>query len=200
MPAGAELEWPTQVTDTLASQSHALIQAVVALGGAVGWLSPPPRGETDAWLAGLIADVAAGNAALCTAWRAGDLLAMGGWRRDEVGYFHHLAELVKIMVHPRARGLRLGRVVSEALLGHASRAGIETMHLGVRGNNHLAIELYEDLGFTEWGRLPNVIEVGDERYDDVRMYRRLNQPAGLIFRGSLGQGPGYSPPKRRPVT
>ncbi len=69
------------------------------------------------------------------------------------------------------------------------------MHLGVRGNNHLAIELYEDLGFTEWGRLPNVIEVGDERYDDVRMYRRLNQPAGLVFRGSAGRG--RATPRRR---
>jgi ribosomal protein S18 acetylase RimI-like enzyme len=26
-----------------------------------------------------------------------------------------------------------------------------------RGNNHGAIELYEQLGFREWGRQPNVI-------------------------------------------
>ena len=199
MPAGVDLEWPTEVTDTLAGQSHALIQAVVGLGGAIGWLTVAPRAETDAWLAGMIADVAAGDGALCTAWQGGQMVAMGGWRRDELSYLHHLAELVKIMVHPAARGQRLGRIVSEALLGHASRVGIETVHLAVRGNNHLAIELYQDLGFTEWGRLPNVLEIGSERYDDVRMYRRLNRPAGLIFRGSSGQGPGYSPPQRRPV-
>jgi ribosomal protein S18 acetylase RimI-like enzyme len=199
VPAGADLEWPTEVTEALAGQCHTLIGVVVGLGGAVGWLSPPARAVTDAWLAGMIADVTAGDGALCTAWRDGQLVAMGGWRRDEADYLHHLAELIKIMVHPAARGLRLGRTVSEALLGHASRAGIETMHLGVRGNNHLAIELYTELGFTEWGRLPNVIEVGAERYDDIRMYRRLNQPAHLVFRGSSGQGPGYSPPRRRPA-
>jgi len=199
VPAADDLVWPAEVTEPLAAQCHALIEAVVGLGGAVGWLAPPPRAETDAWLAGMIADVAAGDGALCTAWQDGRMTAMGGWRRDEVGYLHHLAELIKIMVHPRARGRRLGRTVSEALLSHASGAGIEVVHLGVRGNNHLAIELYEDLGFTEWGRLPNVIEVGAERYDDVRMYRRLNQPAHLVFRGSSGRGPGYSPPQRRPV-
>ena len=104
MPPADDLVWPGEVTEPLAVQCHALIGAVVGLGGAVGWLSPPPRSETDRWLAGMIADVAAGDGALCTAWQDGRLAAMGGWRRDEVGYLHHLAELVKIMVHPRARG------------------------------------------------------------------------------------------------
>jgi len=198
--AGLDLAWPTQVTETLAGQSHTLIQAVVSLGGAIGWLSPPPRAETDEWLAGMIAAVTAGDGALGTVWRDGQMVAMGGWRRDEAGYLWHLAELVKIMVHPRARGMRLGRTVTEALINSACRAGIETMHLGVRGNNHLAIELYAELGFQEWGRLPNVIEAGDERFDDIRMFLRLNQPAHLILRGSSGLGPGYSPPRRRPVT
>jgi hypothetical protein len=68
----------------------------------------------------------------------------------------------------------------------------------VRGNNHLAIQLYEELGFAEWGRLPDVIEVGDERFDDVRMYLKLSTPAHLILRGSRPSGPGSSPRRRRP--
>jgi hypothetical protein len=68
----------------------------------------------------------------------------------------------------------------------------------VRGNNHLAIQLYEELGFVEWGRLPDVIEVGDERFDDVRMYLRLSRPTHVILRGSDPSGPGSSPRKRRP--
>ena len=136
------------------AQCHALIEAVVGLGGAVGWLSPPPRAETDAWLAGMIARRRRGRRRAVHRVAGRQLVAMGGWRRDQVGYCRHLAELVKIMVDPRARGLRLGRVVSEALLATASAAGIETMHLGVRGNNHLAIQLYADLGFAEWGGCP----------------------------------------------
>jgi ribosomal protein S18 acetylase RimI-like enzyme len=197
--AGLDLVWPTEVSDVLADQSHALIRAVAELRAAIGWLSPPSRAETDEWLERVVAAVAVGDGAICTVWRDGLLIAMGVWRRDEAIYFRHLAELAKIMVHPRARGERLGRVVTGALIDSASRAGIETLHLGVRGNNHLAIELYEELGFREWGRLPNVIEAGNERFDDVRMFLKLNQPRHLILRGSPHCGPGFSPPRRRPV-
>jgi hypothetical protein len=109
-----------------------------------------------------------------------------------------MAELAKVMAHPRARGLGLGAAVTKALIDSATQAGIETLQLGVRGNNHLAIELYEDLGFKVWGRLPNVIEVGDERFDDVRMFLELGRPAHLVLRGRLPCGPGASPSRREP--
>ena len=197
MATESGLVWPTGMTDELARQSHALIGTVTGLGGAIGWMSPPTRAETDQWLAGVFASVAAGDGALCTAWRDGRLVAMGAWLRDQVPYFRHLAELVKIMVDPRARGAGLGRLVTRALIASAAAAGIETLVLGVRGNNHLAIQLYAELGFAEWGRLPDVIEVGDERFDDVRMYLKLGGPAHLIMRGSHPSGPGSSPRRRQ---
>jgi ribosomal protein S18 acetylase RimI-like enzyme len=196
--AEAEFTWPARMTAELAEQSHALIGAVTALGGAIGWLSPPPRAQADDWLAGMLASVAAGDGAVCTAWLDGRLVAMGAWRREEAAYFRHMAELLKIMVHPQARGQRLGLGVTQALIASAASAGIETLHLGVRGNNHLAIQLYEEAGFAEWGRLPDVIEVGDERFDEVRMYLRLSSAAHLILRGSGPSGPGSSPRKPRP--
>ena len=195
----AKLTWPDALTGELAEQSHALIGVVTAAGGAIGWMSPPLQAETDEWLAGVLASVASGDAAMCAAWQDGQLVAMGLWRREEVSYFWHMAELAKIMVHPRARGQRLGQVVTQALIASATDAGIETLQLGVRGNNHLAIQLYEEAGFTVWGRLPDVIEVGDERFDDIRMYRKLNRPAHLIPRGSQPGGPGSSPLRPGPA-
>ncbi len=96
------------------------------------------------------------------------------------------------MAHPGSRGLGLGRVVTEALIDDATKAGIESVQLGVRGNNHLAVELYRSLGFEIWGTLPNVIAVGEERFDDVRMHRTLARPAGVRLRGSDADGPGGS--------
>lgn len=154
MTAESGLAWPTSMTDELARQSHLLIGAVTRLGGAIGWMSPPTRAETDEWLAGVFTSIAAGDGALCTAWRDDRLVAMGAWLRDQVPYFRHLAELVKIMVDPRARGARLGGLVTQALIASAAAAGIETLVLGVRGNNHLAIELYAELGFVEWAGSP----------------------------------------------
>jgi ribosomal protein S18 acetylase RimI-like enzyme len=194
--AGVDLTWPAGPTAELAGQAHALIGSVTALGGAIGWMSPPSRAETDEWLAGVLASVAAGDAAMCAARLDDRLVAMGLWRREEAAYFRRMAELLKIMVHPQARGRRLGLRVTRALVTNAAAAGIETLHLGVRGNNHLAIQLYEEAGFAEWGRLPDVIEVGDERFDEVRMYLRLTRPAHLKLRGSRPSGPGSS--QRRP--
>lgn len=95
--------WPGEVTGELAEQCCALIGAVSGLGGAIGWIDPPSRAETDDWLSGVIAAVAAGDGAMCTAWREGQLAAIGLWRRDQASYFRHMAELAKLMVHPRAR-------------------------------------------------------------------------------------------------
>jgi ribosomal protein S18 acetylase RimI-like enzyme len=185
------------MTPALAEAVHELIGLVVGLGGAVGWFSPPPRAETDDWLAGVLAANAAGEGALCTAWRDSRLAAMGLWRREQAHFRRHSAELAKIMVAPQARGGRLGLLVTQQLVATATRAGIETLTLGVRGNNHLAIQLYAELGFVEYSRLPDSLEVGDDRFDDVRMYRKLAVPAHLTLRGSAPSGLGYSPPARR---
>jgi ribosomal protein S18 acetylase RimI-like enzyme len=181
----------------LAAAVHELIGLVVGLGGAVGWWAPPPRAETDDWLAGALAATVSGDGGLCTAWREGALVAMGMWRREEATYLRHSAELVKIMVHPQARGGRLGRLVTQQLVASAAAAGMETLTLGARGNNHLAIQMYAELGFAEWGRLRNVVEVGDDRFDDVRMYLKLPAPAHLKLRGSAPSGLGYTPAARR---
>ncbi len=48
----------------------------------------------------------------------------------------HVVDLTKIMVHPQARGLGLGRTVMDALIERADGYGAELLTLGVRGNNH----------------------------------------------------------------
>lgn len=196
MTAAVPLEWPCSWSSELSDQVYEVVHAVSSLGGAIGWITAPAKAEVDQWLRNVFDAVPSGDAALCTASVDGHVAALGLWRRDEAVYFTHMAELAKIMAHPRARGLGLGAVITRALIDSARMAGIETLTLGVRGNNHLAIELYEDLGFRIWGRLPNVIEVGDERFDDVRMFLDLGRPAHVVLSGSSASGPGSSPSRR----
>jgi hypothetical protein len=47
MAERVKLEWPATWSDELGEQVHTLIHAVSDLGGAIGWMSPPPRAETD---------------------------------------------------------------------------------------------------------------------------------------------------------
>jgi ribosomal protein S18 acetylase RimI-like enzyme len=193
VPPKIELLWPTGADARTRTEIHRILHDVAEQGGAIGYLSPPARAETDAWLDGVLAAVRAGDAAFTVALVDGTAQATGLWRRRTVKVFAHSAEVEKVMAHPSARGLGLGRMIVAALVEDARAAGLETLALGVRGNNEGAIALYERLGFREWGRQPNVIEVGDERYDDVRMALDLGRAPGVVLRGSGPGGPGSSP-------
>ncbi|MGI8751700.1 MAG: GNAT family N-acetyltransferase [Acidimicrobiales bacterium] len=187
------LLWPQEPSPELAEGVHRIIHAVVSLGGAVGWLAPPGRDETDRWLAGVTSEVASGDGALCVATLDSVPQAIGAWRRGPRPVFANMAKITKIMAHPEARGRSLGREVTAALIDDAREAAIETLSLGVRGNNHLAIALYESLGFEVYGRLPNVLGVGDDRFDEVRMYLQFPRPGHVRWHGSGPGGPGGSP-------
>jgi len=85
-------------------------------------------------------------------------------------------------------------VVVDALVDTARAAGIETVILDVRGNNPAAMALYERTGFVVYGRLPDFVAVGNERFDRV-CYRRDLRPAGeatLARHGGRPVGPGWS--------
>jgi GNAT superfamily N-acetyltransferase len=192
MAPAIALTWPTRPTDELSTDVHRIIHAVTALGGAVGWLEPPSQPETDAWLLPLLEEVGRGDAAFCIASVDGAAAAFGCWRRDQGPIFAHRAQVSKVMAHPDARGLGLGELIVTSLVGHARTSGIETLRLSARGNNHLAIELYQRLGFQVWGRLPNSIEVGDLRFDDVHLYLQFDRPAPVTLLGSSPEGPGAS--------
>ena len=165
----------------------ALVQAVAATGGAVGWLAVPPPEEVDGWLARLLG----GGARLLVALDGEQVLGCGSWRRYDGQVLHRMASVNKVMTHPASRGRGVGRAVVEALVADATRVGVELLTLDCRGNNHGAQRLYASLGFEVTGRRPDVIAVGQERFDQVLMHRDLRQgPGDLVRHGSRREGPG----------
>jgi ribosomal protein S18 acetylase RimI-like enzyme len=188
----ASIGWPTKNSPTLCGEIHRLLHDVTAAGGAIGWVDPPSRKESGEWLGSLFEDVLHGDAALCLAGLDGVSQGMGCWRRDNMKVHRKRAEISKVMVHPTARGRGLGRIITTALVADARDAEIETLHLSARGNNHLAIAIYNSLGFKEWGRLPNSIEVGNLRFDDVRMFLQFPFAVGVVPCGSSPVGLGSS--------
>lgn len=188
-----DVSFPVDDSDGLRADVHRVIAAVTAAGGAVGWLAEATRAETDAWLAPVLAQVASSDAALCLVSVDARVAAMGAWWRQGRGPMRQVGEITKVMAHPDARGLRLGHAVMDGLVTSAQAAGLELLTLGCRGNNHLALALYAEHGFVEWGRLPNAVGVGAQRWDDVRMCRELARPDGVRLRGGEAGGPGSSP-------
>jgi len=96
--------------------------------------------------------------------------ALGRWTRYAKDTVAVNAEVLQVMVHPDARGRGLARRLVAALVEDARAKRVETLTLDVRGNNHAAMALYESLGFEVYGRLPDFVAVGDERWDRV-LYR-----------------------------
>ncbi|HVU71506.1 MAG TPA: GNAT family N-acetyltransferase [Mycobacteriales bacterium] len=187
-----ELVWPRQGDERTRAAVHRLLHDVVAIGGAVGWVVTPDRAESDRWLDTMLGLVERGDGALLLVEVDGVAQAMARWRRESGEVFLHDASVEKVMVHPSARGLGLGRVVMEAIVESARAAGLELLMLGVRGNNHGAVALYESLGWRRSGLLPNAIAVGDDRWDQVQMVLELDRPAHVTLHGSDPTGLGSS--------
>lgn len=162
LPSAAELS-----EDGFVPAAHALLAGLVAAGAALGWVEPPRREE----VAGLLDEVrraaAAGDAALRAAYLDGRLAGLGYWRRYQRPTHRPHADLEKLAVAPHAAGRGVGRVLTRALIDDARDAGVEVLTLDARGDNARALNLYRSLGFTEYGRLPAFVAVGDRRYDKV---------------------------------
>lgn len=191
LPDGVTVDFPA-AHEAPYAEVHRVVAAVVALGGAVGWLAVPDEAETRAWLDEQLAGVAAGDGGFACVRVGGRVEAVGTWQRYHAPVVRQNAEIRRVMAHPDQRGNGLGRVVVEALTAHARDAGVEVLLLDARGNNHAAHALYESLGWRWCGFVPDFIAVGDERWDRVFFSKRVNTPPGVVLHGSEPVGPGHS--------
>ncbi|MER5484806.1 GNAT family N-acetyltransferase [Streptomyces sp. NPDC002812] len=150
-----------------AGEAHRILAELVAGGAALGWVDPPGQDEVAQLLDGVVAAVRTGDAALRGACLGDRLVGLGYWQRYARPTHRPHADLEKLAVAPEAHGLGLGRALTAALVEDARRAGIEVLTLDARGDNTRALRLYASLGFTEYGRLPRFVAVGERRYDKV---------------------------------
>jgi ribosomal protein S18 acetylase RimI-like enzyme len=189
----AEIGWLAVADEAAVDAAYRVVDAVMRLGGAVGWVHVPDRAETAEWLTGIAAEVAAGRTRMAVVSAGGRVEALGRWTwyaKPAVGVN---GEILQVMVHPDGRGQGLARLLVGALVDDARAHRVETLTLDVRGNNHAAMALYESFGFEVSGRLPDFVAVGDERWDRV-LYRLDLRTADYPVRrhGMRPIGPGAS--------
>ena len=189
----AEIGWLEAADEAAVDAAYRVVDAVVRLGGAVGWVHVPDRAETADWLAGIAAEVAAGRTRMAVVSSGGRVEALGRWSWYAKPAVAVNGDIQQVMVHPDGRGRGLARLLVGALVDDARAHGVETLTLDVRGNNHAAMALYESFGFEVSGRLPDFVAVGDERWDRV-LYRLDLRSADYPVRRHGGRpiGPGAS--------
>ena len=189
----AEVEWLGAADEVAVDAVHRVVEAVMRLGGAVGWVHVPGRAETAEWLTGIAAEVAAGKTRMAIVSAGGRVEALGRWTWYAKAAVGVNGEILQVMVHPDGRGQGLARLLVGALVEDARAHRVETLTLDVRGNNHAAMALYESFGFEVSGRLPDFVAVGDERWD--RVLYRLDLRTGdypVRRHGMRPIGPGAS--------
>jgi ribosomal protein S18 acetylase RimI-like enzyme len=124
----------------------------------------------------VVSSVRAGDAALRVAYLDRRLVGLAYWLRYARPTHRPHADLEKIAVEAAVHGRGIGRALTAALISDARAAGIEVLTLDVRGDNTNALHLYRSLGFTEYGRLPRFVAVGERRYDKVFYMLDLRRP------------------------
>lgn len=163
----SELSSDAESSARFTEAAHRILADLVGGGAALGWVDPPSRDEVAKSLGHVLSAVQAGDAALRVAYLDRRLVGLGYWLRYGRPTHRPHADLEKLAVDASAHGRGVGRALTAALIADAQDAGIEVLTLDARGDNTPALHLYQSLGFTEYGRLPDFVAVGDLRYDKV---------------------------------
>lgn len=131
------------------------------------------REEEETWLKNNLEAIK--NKALMIYWAIYDGKIVGAVdirRGNSVREWH--VGTVGLMVDKDFRGEGLGRYLLELILRKAKEAGFHTAVLGLFWDNEIAKNLYQKLGFIEYGRLPDGVYRKQKFSDHLLMYKKLN--------------------------
>lgn len=75
------------------------------------------------------------------------------------------------------RGEGIGSLLLDVMIEKASQeiAFLEIVTLTVFSHNIVGLALYKSRGFTEYGKLPRGIKLGDSYVDEILMYKKIHQ-------------------------
>ncbi|MFG2111291.1 GNAT family N-acetyltransferase [Streptomyces sp. NPDC048718] len=162
-----ELAADPDLTAGFPDAAHQVLAELVDGGAPLGWVDPPSLDEVTELLGRVLAAARVGDAALRAVYLGRRLVGLGYWVRYGRPTNRPHADIEKIALAPAVHGRGLGRALTTAVVADAREAGIEVLTLDARADNERALTLYRSLGFTEYGRLPRFVAVGDVRYDKV---------------------------------
>ncbi|MGW0130474.1 GNAT family N-acetyltransferase [Streptomyces sp. NPDC003299] len=123
-------------------------------GASVGFLAPLDAAEAAAWWRERAAAVAAGRLLVWAAYDDGRPAGTVSLALADKPNSRHRAEVVKLMVHRRARGQGLGRALLRTAEVAAAAAGITLLHLDTETGSP-AEALYRSAGWARAGTIPD---------------------------------------------
>lgn len=101
------------------------------------------------------------------------VLAWGGFSDYYPRRAYRISAEISIYVHQNARGGGLGRRLAEYMCAQAPALGIRNIIAVIFAHNTPSIRLFSSLGFSEWGRLPQVCDMETFVADVVILGKRV---------------------------
>jgi ribosomal protein S18 acetylase RimI-like enzyme len=130
-------------------------------GGGFGWVTPPGRGALESYFRGVLLVpereffVAKLNGVI-----VGSAQLVRPPRNNEAQAFS--AHLMHSFIAPYARGHGLARLLISRVEEAARALGYQVLNLDVRETQDVAIQLYQSMGYHQWGTHPAYARVGGQ--------------------------------------
>jgi GNAT superfamily N-acetyltransferase len=142
-------------------------------GASVGFMLPFDAEKAQAFWQGVANAVDAGDVVLVAAEREGKLVGTAQLALKLPENQPHRADVKKLLVHRSARGLGLSRLLMAEIEKQAALAGKKLLVLDT-ATGELAEGIYEKLGWTKAGIVPDYALFPDGRFCDTSIfYKRV---------------------------
>jgi acetyltransferase len=166
-----------ELTDELTGHLQDLIcllQATVEDGASIGFLPPLSDAEARAYWSDVAAAMRGGSRTLTVALLDGRVVGAVQLGLEVRANGRHRAEVMKLMVHPDARGNGIGRELMLRAESLARGLGRTLLVLDTRCGD-AAEQLYLRLGYTAAGIVPSYARsASGELHDTVFMFKQLS--------------------------
>ena len=82
---------------------------------------------------------------------------------------------IGIIIGKKFRGMGLGKILMEKVMEEAEKKlpGLKIFRLGCFALNKVALNLYKELGFKEYGKLPDGFSYREGYADELLMYKKI---------------------------
>jgi GNAT superfamily N-acetyltransferase len=167
--AEIEIERLHRLSDEEVDLLAELLVAIVEQGASVGYLPPLDLDEARSyWRKAIASD----TIVFLVARRAGDIVGTVQLEWSPKKNARHRAEVNKLLVHPDAQRLGIGRLLMDRLEAIALENGWTTLHLDTREGD-ISNDFYLSQGWTLAGIIPQWAESASGTLDGTVFYYKL---------------------------
>lgn len=146
-----------------------MLTLTVNAGASIGWLAPLAAEDAQAYWQNVMAQVESGDKILLVAEKDNIVVGAVQLGLESRANGNHRAEVQKLMVHPDYRRQGIASQLMEQLDTLARNANLSLLVLDVRKSDP-AETLYQQMGFTHVGDIPNYARSSNMQLDATAFY------------------------------